>query len=90
MKMKLTNVVPKIRLKKKFVDGTKQSIVSRKRMKIVSFIKHDLVSEWKLEVIYAPSITNSGTFESMEDTLQSLTDWTSKDQIDFVEDGEWD
>lgn len=88
--MKLTNVVPKIRLKKKFVDGTKQSIVSRKRMKIVSFIKHDLVSEWKLEVIYAPSITNSGTFESMEDTLQSLTDWTSKDQIDFVEDGEWD
>lgn len=88
--MELKNVVPKIRLKITKPDGTIRSIVSRKKMRVISFIKRETISECELAVIYEKSIGNSGTFSTQKSVLQALTDWTSWDQIDFVEDGEWE
>jgi len=71
-------------------DGARQSIVSRRKKKILSIIMRAPASEWTLEVIYGTDISNSGTFTSRADVQRSLSDWTCQEQMKFVREGCWD
>ena len=82
--------MPKIRLQITKPDGTVQSVVTRKKMKVVSIIVRELATEWILEVIYKQGVSNVGNFTSKEDVQKALASWTTQDQIDFVKDGEWE
>lgn len=88
--MKQNDIAPKIRLKIVKLDGTTRSVVSRKRMRIISIIKRDPGSEFELSAVYQEGVSNSAFAPSKDVALKILQEWTSKDQIDFVRNGEWE
>lgn len=63
----------------------------QKRMKnaIIDLIKHVSADKWYLRVGYQPTVYNDGDFDNQEDLLNAMTEWTSKDLLDYVEEGRW-
>jgi len=88
--MKKPERTPLIRLIVTKNDGTVSKAISYQKRRILSKVMRALASEWTLEVIYLPGVGNAGTYRNKDLVTKVLSDWTSKDQLDFVYDGEWE
>jgi hypothetical protein len=84
--MSKKKIVSKIRLRLIKSDGSKESITTKKIMKVWSKIKHDSAVEWNLEVEYRSGYTNSGSFTRKVDVEQALSSWTEQELIDYIND----
>ncbi len=91
MKTKISkNAKPLIRLKLTKNDGNVLSVSFRKKMKIYSICKEEDFSEYDLEVVYLPGISNSGKFNSKIEMLEAFSNWTEKPLLDYIYEGDWE
>jgi hypothetical protein len=77
------------RLTIKESDGTVKLVATTKKMKVWSNLVRDSGSEWKLEVVYQPGVTNSGTYYKLKDVKDALQAFTEKPLLAFISGGEW-
>jgi phage tail tape-measure protein len=79
----------KYRLKIIKNDGTVDYTRTSRKMQIWSKLVRDVGKEWTLTVEYQPDVLNSGTFTKLSDVRKSFTDWTDRQQLEYVNGGKW-